>query len=170
MCKSGVKNRTVISVAFVLLAAALTLFVASCGKTDKSASPVKSETAADVADIAMAAIVSGDRATMEGIMSAKYGDSEKIKERSASMVMDADMLNKYEITYKIGKTESVSDLECIKSTVAKGGVLSEKDVTAAVKVQIDLEMTEKGGESVPKTRYIIMTKEGGVWKLFDLAK
>ena len=117
----------------------------------------------------MTAIVSGDRETMKELLSAKFGSRQKIEERSVDMVLAEDVRSEYDITYKIGDTQKISNLSEVQAAVAKGGVIDAEDVTDAVKITVELTVKDKDGKTTSKTRYMVFTNERGIWKLYELA-
>ena len=181
------KNRLISLLVSVILVAALAFVMAACGdvvidasnsdKTDKTEntdsqrfiSSIKPSDASDAANIAMTAIISGDRDTMEGIMSAKFGGIDGIKEKSETMVLDEKVRSEYDITFEIGETEKVSNLDAIKNGVAKGGVLTADDVTDAERVTVEITLKKKSEKPTTKTRHMIFSYEDGAWRLYELA-
>ena len=177
------KKRIFYLIISVLLAFVFLLCTAACGaekekyasgengspsKREEPFDAIKTDEASEAADIAMTAIVSGDKETMKELLSSKFGDRQKIEERSVDMVLPENVRNEYEVTYKIGETQKISNLGEVKAEVAKGGVIGEGDVTDAVRVTVELGVTDKDGKTTNKTRYMIFTNEKGIWKLYEL--
>ena len=116
----------------------------------------------------MKAMIKGNEKTVAKMLSARYGDKDDRETYAKFLALDDDDVK---VTFKVKGIEKVKkdDLKDIKEAVANGGVLDEKDVKKAVKVKIEVTAKDKDtGDKDTSTVRLIMTKEKGSWKLYDI--